>query len=62
MLTTGRRRALAAIAATIRMNTLEAAVSAAINGSGMPKPGTSLSISSNAPIANATIPPSPSAP
>jgi hypothetical protein len=38
------------------------AVSAAIMGNGMPKPGASVSISISAPITKATMPPKPSVP
>ena len=61
-LTTGRRRAFAAMPAMPMTNAAETSVSAPISVSGMPKPGASLSISSSAPKAKAATPPMPSAP
>src|SRR5512143_1021623 len=60
--TTGRRRALIAAPETKNTKPAVNAASAAITEYGIPNAGTSVSIKSTAPITNATMPPTPSAP
>jgi hypothetical protein len=60
--TTGRRRAFAAMPATPMTKAAETSVTPTTSDDGMPNPGNSLSMSSRAPNPNAATPPMPSAP